>query len=146
MVRGSNRFYALVLIVCIVAVSLSGCGGGQTQDEFEENNEIFFRSILNHIEPDDVVIHSLDAYRVDNWYYYHVTYSYVSPVTHEWTDLNQVYFGSHRIKNYFSLTWEDWGDMEQYRDAYYAAVEKGEHVTFSQEEIQEHMDAFYASR
>ena len=144
MVRGTNRYFTLMLVFCVALFSLAGCN--KKEDVFAENNEIFFRQFLNHMEPDEIEIYSLDAYKVEHRYYYHVTYSYVSPITNDWKSMDMVYFGAYQIDNYFNLNWENWGDMEKHRDAYYAAVEKGEHKTFSQEEIQQYVNAFYSSK
>lgn len=113
---------------------------------FEENNEILFRMLLNRIEQDEIKIQSLDAYKLENRYYYHVTYSYISPVTNEWKDADLVYYGAYQIDRYFSFAWDDFGDMEKDRKAYYEAVENGEHKAFSQEEIQQYINAFYSSK
>lgn len=144
MVRGVKRAIVLSLVACIVLIGIMGCS--KKKDEFKENDSIFFRHLLNHIEPDEIEIYSLDAYKVDHTYYYHVTYSYISPLTNEWKEMDMVYFGAYQIDNYFNLNWDKWGDMEKHRDAYYVAVEKGEHKSFSQEEIQQCVDAFYSSK
>ena len=102
--------------------------------------------VLGLNKQDEIRIDSLDAYRVDKNYYYHVQYSYVSSLENDWVDLDMVYFGYRHIDNSFSLNWKHWGDMEDDHKAYLAAVEKGEHRTFSQEEIQEYVDTYYSSR
>ena len=138
-----KKYIIILCSACLLLSLLIGCG---KSDPFAENNEIFFRMILNRIEQDEVEIESLDAYKVENKYYYHVIYSYVSPVTNEWTDADLVYFGSYQIDRYFSFAWDDFGDMEKDRKAYFEAVEKGEHKSFSQEEIQQYVNAFYDAK
>ena len=145
MVRGLFRLVALVLVLGIVALSFAGCFQ-KKYDWIEINKDKFFRSVLNRTEPDEVVIHSVDAYVLDVDVYYHVTYTYFSHSFDEWRDCDLVFFGKRLINNSFSFAWQDWGEMAQYRDGYYQAVEKGRHRAFSQEEIQECVDAFYASR
>lgn len=144
MVHGIKRFFVLTIVACFLLICSTGCS--KDKDVFKENNEIFFRLILNHTEQDEIRIHSLDAYKVENRYYYHVTYSYISSLTNDWKDADLVYFGAYQIDNYFSLKWENWGDMEKHRDAYYVAVEKGEHKSFSEEEIQQYINDFYSSK
>lgn len=144
MVHGIKRFIVLTIVACFVLISAVGCSN--KEDAFKENNEIFFRQILNHAEQDEIEIHTLDAYKVEHRFYYHVTYSYISSVTNEWKEADLVYFGAYQIDNYFSLKWDNYGDMEKHRDAYYVAVEKGEHKAFSQEEIQQYVNDFYSSK
>ena len=143
MATGIKRLINLILVVCILC-TLNACAS--KENLFEENNQIFFRHLLNRIEPDEIEIHSLDAYKVENRFYYHVVYSSVSSLTSDWEEWDMVYFGSNQIDNYFNLNWENWGDMEKHRDAYYAAVEKGEHKAFSREEINQYVNAFYSSK
>lgn len=145
MVCGKNiRFFVLLLLICIVTFSFIGCS--KKEDLIEANEEGFFGRLLYRIDEDEIVIHTLDAYQAEQDIYYHVTYSFFSHITNEWKDRDLVYFGTHWISNHFSFEWEDWGEMEVYRDAYYAAVEKGRHKAFSQEEIQRYVDAYYSSQ
>ena len=147
MVRGLFRLVALVLALVVVALSFAGCGCFRKKyDWIEINKEQVFRRVLYHEKPDEIEIHSLDAYELDDNVYFHVTYTYFSHSFEEWRDLDLVYFGKRLIDNLFSFAWQDWGEMAQYRDGYYQAVEKGRHRAFSQEEIQECVDVFYASR
>lgn len=143
-VRGANRFFALAFAVCVILALFSGCG--KKEDIFEANDEIIFRQLLNLEEPDEIKIQSIDAYEYEDYYYYRVKYSFLSSSTNEWKDRDVVHFGMYLLNNSFSLTWKEWGDMEKYRDAYYEAVEKGEHKSFSAEEIQQGVDAFYSSK
>ena len=144
MVRGLFRLVSLVLVLGIVALSFAGCFRKKT-DWIESNKETLFRSVLYGEEPGEVEIHALDAYAMDREIYFHVTYTAYVHAFDEWRDYDLVFFGTGRIENHFSFAWEDWGGMEKYRDAYYEAVEKGRHRAFSQEEIQEGVDAYYAS-
>ena len=145
MVHGRIDRYVAFLLVCVALVfSYTGCS--KKEDLIEANNERFFRSLLYHTEPDEIDIHSLDAYQVEHSVYFHVTYTFLNHISNEWEDLDLVYFGEFRIQNHFSFSWKDWGEMEVYRDAYYAAVEKGRHKAFSQEEIQRYVDAYYSSQ
>ena len=152
MAYGIKRLFILILIASILLLSLVGCARNvdyfkKNRDLFlKENNEIIFNHLLKDKEPDEIEIKSLDVYIFENKFYYHVTYSQISPLTNEWTDMDMVHFGSRQLSNYFNLNWDTWGDMEKHRDAYYAAVEKGEHISFSQEEIRQYVDAFYSSR
>ncbi len=132
-----------MLIICIL-LTLNSCAS--KKDVFEENNTIFFQHLLNRLEQDEVDIYSVDAYYLDNWYYYRVSYSYVSPLTAEWQDIELVYFGNFQVDRYFNPNWTNWAGLEQYRDSYYAAVEKGEHKSFSQEEIKQYVESFYSSK
>lgn len=141
---GTERRIALILLICFALLLFAGCG--KKPDLFKGNNEKLFRMVLGLNKPDEIRIDSLDAYRVDNNFYYHVQYSYVSSLENEWVDLDMVYFGYRHIDNSFSLKWKSWGDMEDAHQAYLAALEKGEHRSFSQEEIQEYVDAYYSSR
>ncbi len=149
MVRGSDRFFSLTLIICVVLALFSGCSEKEDtfkEDMLKENDESIFRQILNSRAPEEVKIQSIDVYEHEGYYYYHVKYSFLSSFTNEWKDRDLVYFGMYLLDNFFSLTWTEWGDMEKYRDAYYEAVEKGEHRAFSAEKIQQGVDAFYSSK
>lgn len=138
-----KKILSVFLLVTTLISLFAGCS---KKDTFEENNDIFFRMVLNRLEQDEVEIQSVDAYNVENRYYYHITYSYISPVTNEWTDADLVYFGTNQIDRYFSLKWDDFGDMAEDRDAYYSAVKNGEHKSFSQEEIQQYVNVFYSTK
>ena len=141
---GIKRALALLLTICFVLLLFAGCG--KKRDAFAENDEILFRLVLGRNQPDQIVIQSLDAYRVENNYYYHAKFSYVSSLKNDWVDVDMVYFGYRHIDKSFSLNWTSWGDMEDDHQAYLEAVEKGEHRTFSQEKIKEYVDAYYSSR
>ncbi|MBR6053658.1 MAG: hypothetical protein IKP55_07800 [Clostridia bacterium] len=144
MFRRLSRFVALVLALGAVSLSFSGCFR-KKYDWIELNKDRLFRSVLNHEKPDEIEIHTLDAYELDENIYFHVTYTHFSHAFDEWRDLDLVYFGKRRIDLYFSFAWKEWGEMEVYRDAYYEAVAKGRHREFSEDEIRECVDAFYAS-
>ena len=142
-VFGSARtLCALLLALCLL---LSAVSCAQT-DAFSGTNEKFFRMVLNRLERDEVRIYTVDAYKMDNWYYYCVDYTYVSPVDGEWTRLELVYFGAWEIDSYFNPNWEDFGDMADRRDAYLEAVRNGEHKQFTEEEIQRYVDEFYKTQ
>ena len=146
-----KRLFALLLLILLVVFAFSGCF--RRKNDFSKvNDDKVFHYILYGEEPETVQIYSLDAYKLNNDYYYHVRYSYITQIAFldykpgDRVDLDMVYFGSWIINNHFNLNWEDFGDMAKYRDAYYEAVEKGAHRPFSQEEIQRRVDDYFASR
>ena len=130
---------ALVAVVCL----LTGATACFQTDVFAGTTEGFFQMVLNRLGEDEVRIHSVNAYKNENWYYYHIDYSYISPVTEMWTRIELVYFGAWQVDSYFNPNWEDFGDLEEERDAYLEAVQIGEHKEFTAEEIQKYVDAFY---
>ena len=131
------------VVACLFLLTTVACS--QT-DVFADTTEGFFHMVLNRLEEDEVRIYRVDAYKMDNWYYYRIDYAYVSPVDEEWTRMELVYFGAWEIDSYFNPHWENFGDLAPRRDAYLEAVQSGIHKEFTQEEIQRHVDEFYDAR
>lgn len=152
MLRRVLRFVSFLLAISFVLIPFAGCG--RKDPYFDVNTEKVFRFTLSGQTPDEVVIHSLDLYKVERKeygknaipkYFYHITYTCFSHVTEEWEDLDLVYFGTGIVSRHFSFAWDDFGDMEKDRDEYYDAVANGKHKAFSQKEIQKYVDAYYAA-
>ena len=140
----TNQYVALLLAICILVLALGGCRK-KTPDLITRNTEEVFNRILYHMEPDEIVIHSLDAYQEEARIYYHVTLTFYSHVSDEWLDWDLVYFGTRTISRHFSMAWNDMGDMQSDYDAYCHAVKEGKHKSFSAQEIQRYVDAYFAA-
>ena len=137
-----RKFLWLAVACLMILFSVTACG----EDVFADTNQSFFLHVLNRLERDEVKIYTVDAYKLENRYYYCVDYAYVSPVDEEWTRMELVYFGAWEIDSYFNPHWENFGDLAPRRDAYLEAVQSGIHKEFTQEEIQRHVDEFYDAR
>ena len=137
-----RKFLWLAVACLMILFSVTACG----EDVFADTNQSFFLHVLNRLERDEVKIYTVDAYKLENRYYYCVDYAYVSPVTEEWTRIELVYFGTNGIDSYFNPNWENFGDMQKQYDRYLEAVVEGEHKSFTKEEIAEQVDSFYQTK
>lgn len=122
----------LLLLLCIQA--LTAC---RSDDRFRSTDGRFFEVFFSMNRENDPVIHAVDAYYYDGWYYYCVDHSYVSPVTGERTTLSLVFYGEGTVNpTYLNPSWETFGDLLYRSEHYRVAVREGEHKAFSTESIE----------
>ncbi len=142
MENGIKRCIITAILTCLLISLLVGCSSEKSVFSDVHNADLF-HNLLNRREQNEIKIKSLDAYYLDDWYYYHVKYSYKDATVEDWTDIESVYFGVYQIDSFFNPNWTSFGDMTTYRDAFYEAVEKGEHKSFTKQEIEHYFTAFY---
>lgn len=121
----------LALLLLWAVMTLPACA----RDPFEFTNRAFFDRFARRLDFAETVIHALDAYCYDGWYYYRVDHTYPSPVTGEPTRLTLVYFGEGAFDGYLNPAWEDFGDLLYRYEHYRVAEREGEHRAFTEEEI-----------
>ena len=137
MKRGCKLAFSIVLL--FLAFVLVSCDEGFSSGL----DNVFIEYILRDTEEGDAVIEKLDAYLHEGYCYYQIKYNYKDG--DEWESLNAVYRGRYgNVTMYYNLNWENDSAVLPMKDTFYDAVEYGEHKSFTSEEIEKLVRAYYS--
>lgn len=133
-------------IIFIIIISVLIIGGviaflvirkEEEPDYFAMSNEVFFETILM-IEEEKIEIHSVDAYYLDGYCYYHVFSTEESLETGEPLDFELVYYALPGQKPMaYNPNWTDLMEFKETHKDFLKAKENGKHYKFTDEEIAE---------
>lgn len=139
--RKKKIIIAIILIIATLiiggVIAFFATRKPKEPDYFGMSNEVFFETILM-IEEEKIEIHSVDAYYLDGYCYYHVFSTEESLETGEPLDFELVYYAMPGKKPMgYNPNWTDLMDFKGTHEKFLEAKEKGKHYKFTDEEIAE---------
>ena len=137
-----KRMLCFLLLCCVILATFASCDDGEFSESLDKS---FFNYILRDTAEGDVEIAELDIYSREGYCYYHVKYTrYEDGETKEW---NAVYRGRYNeVSLYYNLNWENDSAVFPIKDAFYDAVEYGNHKCYDTEEIARYVEDYYKSK
>ncbi len=148
-------FCVVLFILVALACVLFFVFRKEKEADFSNNiNEVMDACMeLTDNNKSNIKIESIDAYyneddnklrKVD--YFYHIVYSIFRIEDEEWHPIDVVYFGENGdVRQYFSEAEFAKNINTDEREKYEIAVEKGQHKSYTKEEIQELIDSYQYS-
>ena len=149
-----KKFFLVLAVVTLIAVVFIYSISKKNKADFDNNIDIVFASCMEMADnkTEYMKMESIDAYYYkdkknlnNDEYFYYTVYSTYWEEDGEWHPYTEVHCGAEGDVSYIFNNAEWSTACQDKREEYEIAVEKGQHKSYTKEEIQELIDSFQYS-
>ena len=142
-------FLIILAVVGVTAFSIALIKKGTKQTHSFDDVLYQYFYILHHYDynTDNCKIHSVEAYAIPDekttlrtLYFVRSKYTLYIDILEEWDEIDKIYYGDNgHLENFFCLNWtqEELKPFEEKYELFKKAVNEGERVSLTEEEISE---------